>query len=58
MKAMQILRFFTLLFMIVLASLVPIPITFYSKDKSPTFFIEMVDKKEDEEDETETKELY
>jgi len=44
--------------MMVLASFLPIPITFYTKDKSPAFLIEMVDKKEDEEDESETKELF
>lgn len=58
MKVKNILRFFTLLFMIVLASYLPIPMTFYTKDKATSFLIEMVDKKEEEEDEIETKEIY
>jgi hypothetical protein len=47
-----------ILFMIVLASFIPIPITFYTKDKSPTFLIEMVDKKEEDDEESEIKELF
>lgn len=37
-----------------MASVFPVPMTFYSKDNLPKYLIEMVDKKEDEDEEEET----
>jgi len=46
-------RFVTLLFFVILAAIIPVPIIFYQKDKLPTFRIEQFDRKEDEENEDE-----
>lgn len=40
------LRLLALLFMIVLASVLPVPITYYRKDNMPKFKIEQIDKKQ------------
>lgn len=42
------LRLLALLMMIALASILPVPITFYRKDNLPKFKIELVDRKDDE----------
>lgn len=47
------MRFLMLLFFIIIASIVPFPISFKRKDNLPTYIIEQIDKKEDEDDESE-----
>ncbi|MDD7886474.1 hypothetical protein [Flavivirga sp. 57AJ16] len=42
------LRLFALILMIALASVLPVPMTFYKKDHLPKYTIELVDKKEDD----------
>ncbi|GAA4963327.1 hypothetical protein [Algibacter aquimarinus] len=49
MRIKKFLRFVMLLIFIVMASLVPVPIKFHKKDKQPSFKIEQIDKKEEEE---------
>jgi len=44
--------------MIALASVLPVPMTFYAKDQLPKHLIERVDKKEEEDEEDETKALF
>jgi len=39
------LRLFTLILMIALASVLPVPISFYKKDDSPKYQIEQIDTK-------------
>ncbi len=39
-----------LLIFIIIASIIPVPIKFYKKDNLPTYEIEQIDKKEEEED--------
>ena len=58
MKLKNILRFVALGLMIALASVLPVPITFYTKDHLPKHLIERVDKKEEEDEEDEIKALY
>ncbi len=42
------LRLLALIFIIALASVLPVPITFYRKDNMPKFKIEQIDKKKDD----------
>lgn len=49
MRIKKSLRFLILLFFIVIASIIPFPIKFYRKDNLPTYIIEQIDKKEEEE---------
>jgi hypothetical protein len=58
MKLKQIIRVSALTFMIVLASVLPVPLTFYAKDNLPKHLIEMVDKKNEEDEEEEVKALF
>ena len=58
MKIKKTITALALVFVIVMASFLPVPITFYSKDNLPKYLIEMVDKKEDEDDQSETKESF
>lgn len=56
MKTLQkTIRLLALALMIGLASILPIPITFYRKDNLPKFKIEQVDKKENDTTKEETK---
>ena len=57
MKIKRILRLLALLLMIGLASVLPVPITFFNRDKLPKYLLEQIDKKEDE-DEDDIKELF
>ena len=43
--------------MIAMASVLPIPLIFYKKDKMPKYLLEQIDKKEDE-DESDIKVLF
>jgi len=56
-KLKRILKLFALLLMIGLASILPVPITFYRKDDLPKYLIEQVDTKEDDIEEDDIKEL-
>ncbi|NMH87827.1 hypothetical protein [Flavivirga algicola] len=51
------LRLFALILMIALASVLPVPITFYKKDNLPKYTIELVEKKDDENDREDAKEI-
>ena len=54
MKFKKIIRLISFVILIAMASVFPVPMTFYSKDNLPKYLIEMVDKKEDEDEEEET----
>jgi len=58
MKLKQITRLLALALMIALASVLPVPLTFYAKDHLPKHLIERVDKKEEEDEEDEIKVLF
>ncbi len=49
MRLKKFLRFLMLLIFIMIASILPVPIKFYKKDNLPSFKIEQIDKKEEEE---------
>lgn len=49
MKIKKILRFLVLFIFIIMASILPFPIKFHRKDNSPSFKIEQVDEKEEDE---------
>ena len=51
------LRLLALLFMIGLATILPVPIKFYIKDNMPKFKIEQIDKKQEDENKDEIKEI-
>lgn len=53
MKLKKFLRFLMLLLFIMIASIVPFPINFRRKSNVPTYEIEQIDKKEDEDHESE-----
>ncbi|MDF0708484.1 hypothetical protein [Flagellimonas okinawensis] len=53
MKLKKFVRFVMLLFFFIIAAIVPIPISFHKKDNLPTYEIEQLDKKKDEDDESE-----
>jgi len=57
MKTKRFLRFLALIFMIAMATELPIPLIFYKKDKMPKYLLEQIDKKE-EEDESDIKALF
>ena len=54
----RILRLVALILIIALASILPVPITFYRKDNLPKYLIEQIDAKEDETDNEDIKELF
>ena len=43
--------------MIALASILPVPITFYKKDNLPKYTIELVEKKEDDSESEDVKDI-
>ncbi|WP_303317953.1 hypothetical protein Q4Q34_18755 [Flavivirga abyssicola] len=49
MRIKKFLRFLMLLIFIIIASIVPFPIKFYKKDNLPSYEIEQIDKKDDDE---------
>ena len=51
MKIKKFARFLMLLIFIIIASIVPFPIKFYRKDNLPSYKIEQIDKKEENENE-------
>jgi len=58
MKLKQIIRLLAIAFMIALASVLPLSMTFYAKDQLPKHLIERVDKKKEEDEEDEIKVLF
>lgn len=52
------LRLLALALIIALASVLPVPINFYRKDNLPKYTIEQVDKKEDDDESEDIKELF
>lgn len=52
------LRLLALALIIALASVLPVPINFYRKDNLPKYTIEQVDKKEDDNESEDIKELF
>jgi len=52
------LRLMILILMIALASVLPVPITFYRKDNLPKYLIEQIDNNEDETGIEDIKELF
>ena len=58
MKIKRLLRLLALMLMIAMASILPVPITFFNKDKLPKFVIEQIDKKEDDAEKEDIKELF
>lgn len=50
MRIKKFLRFLMLFIFIIMACIVPFPIKFYKKDNLPSFKIEQIDKKEEDED--------
>ncbi|HMC01905.1 MAG TPA: hypothetical protein VKN14_12790 [Flavobacteriaceae bacterium] len=52
------LRLMVLILMIALASVLPVPITFYRKDNLPKYLIEQIDNNEDETGIEDIKELF
>lgn len=54
----RILKLVALILIIVLASILPVPITFYRKDNSPKYLIEQIDAKENETENEDIKELF
>jgi len=57
-KIKRFLRLLLLLVMIGIASILPVPILFYSKDNLPKNLIELVEKTEDDDQEDDVKELF
>ncbi|MBT8393754.1 MAG: hypothetical protein KJN66_02785 [Bacteroidia bacterium] len=58
MKIKRILRLLALILMIAMASILPIPITFFNKDKLPKFVIEQIDQKEEDSEKEDIKEIF
>ncbi|SFZ89226.1 hypothetical protein SAMN05428642_10158 [Flaviramulus basaltis] len=52
------LRLLALAFIIALASVLPVPITFYRKDNLPKYTIEQIDKKENDDEDKDIKEIF
>jgi hypothetical protein len=48
MKIKRFIRLLALLLLIAMASVLPVPLIFYKKDKMPKYLLEQIDKKEDE----------
>jgi len=58
MKFKRFLRLLALALLIAMASIIPIPITFYNKDKLPKYLIEQIDTKEDDAEQDDIKEHF
>lgn len=55
MRLKKFMRFLTLLFFLLIASIVPFPLKYYRKDNLPTYKIEQLDNKKEENHEEEEK---
>jgi len=58
MKFKRFLRLLALALLIAMASIIPIPITFYNKDKLPKYLIEQIDNKDDDAEQDDIKEHF
>jgi len=58
MKIKRLLRLLALVLMIAMASILPVPITFFNKDKLPKFVIEQIDEKEEDTEKEDIKEIF
>jgi len=58
MKIKRILRLLALILVIAMASILPVPITFFNKDKLPKFVIEQIDEKEEDSEKDDIKEIF
>ncbi|RKE90906.1 hypothetical protein [Ichthyenterobacterium magnum] len=58
MKIKKVLRLIALVFFIAIASIIPVPITFYKKDNLPKHLIEQLETKEEDSEEDNIKELF
>ncbi len=58
MKIKRILRLVALMLMIAMASVLPVPISLFTKDNQPKYLIEQIDTKEDDAEEDDIKELF
>lgn len=47
-----------LVLFICFAAILPVPMTFYSRDKEPKFVLEQVNEKEEEDEEEDSKEIF
>lgn len=56
-KFKHFLRLFLLLLMIGMAAILPVPILFYGKDNLPKNLTELIEKKEDDDENDDVKEL-
>jgi len=58
MKIKRIARLLALILMIAMASILPVPILFYNKDKLPKHLTEQIDKKETDAENEDIKEIF
>lgn len=58
MKIKRLLRLIALMLMIAMASVLPVPITLFTKDNQPKYLIEQIDTKEDDDEKDGIKELF
>ncbi len=58
MKIKRLLRLLALVLMIAMASILPVPITFFNKDKLPKFVIEQIDEKDEDTEKEDIKEIF
>lgn len=58
MRIKKFIRFFMLFIFIVIASILPFPIKFYRKDDLPSYEIEQIDEKEEDENEEDDYQLF
>lgn len=58
MNFKKILRLLVLILIIAMASIVPVPITFKSRDNLPKHLIEQIDNKENDDESEDIKELF
>jgi len=54
----RLMRLLALILMVLLASIMPVPLTFYRKDNLPKFPIEQVDNQEEEDDQEDIMEIF
>lgn len=58
MRIKKFIRFLILLIFIIIASIIPFPIKFYRKDNLPSYEIEQIDKKEENENEEDDYQVF
>ena len=58
MKFKKVLRTTAWIILLVMACMIPLPITFTKKDNLPKYLIEQIDTKDNEEEEDDIKQLF